>query len=315
VSFTARIKDELAHLPVSEPVRATELAALLRFGGALTLRGGRARDEGFEVVFGSDSGAVARRVHAAVRALSVTRPVIEVHQPSGLRRTTVYRLRLGSDAGPLLTRLGLLSAAGHPVAPTVPRATDPDALITAYLRGVVMAAGSISEPSGAPHAEVAAPGQDAANHVRGLLAAAGAPGAKVLAHGEAWRVAVKGGREIGTLLAATGAHTAYLEWDQALLRRELRGEANRVANADRANVARAVRASARDVAAIETLVAAIGWDDVPDDLRPVALARLTNPQASLTELGALLDPPLGKTAVHRRLTRVLALADEVLRDS
>jgi cell division protein WhiA len=175
-----------------------------------------------------------------------------------------------------------------------------------------MAAGSVSGPGEAAHAEVAAPGREAADHLCALLALATAPGAKASAHGAGWRVVLKSGREIATLLASLGAHTAYLEWDQALLRRELRGEANRVANADRANLTRAVQASARHVEAIERLVAAVGWDAVPDDVRPVALVRLTNPQASLAELGELLDPPLGKTAVHRRLARLLALSEEVL---
>jgi cell division protein WhiA len=313
VSFTARVKEEMAHVPTaSEEERATELAALLRFGASLSLRGGRSPDQGFAVVFSSDSGAVARRTHAAIRSLSATRPTIEVHQPSGLRQTTRYRLRLDPDTAPLMLRLGLVSASGHPAPPTAPPATADDPTVQAYLRGAVMAAGSFSEPTSAPHAEVSAPGETSAGHLCDLLVAAGMSGARTAAHGDGWRVVLKGGRDIARLLACAGAHTSYLEWDHALLRRELRGEANRVANADRANLARAVRASSRQVESIEQLVATIGWEAIPDELRAVALARLSNPEASLAELGALLEPPLGKTPVHRRLARLVALAEEAL---
>nr|MBA2530097.1 DNA-binding protein WhiA [Euzebyales bacterium] len=76
------------------------------------------------------------------------------------------------------------------------------------------------------------------------------------------------------------------------------------------NLERAVSASGRQVAAIESTVAALGWDGLPSDLRQTALARLANPEATLAELGAFHDPPLSKTTVHRRLARLAALAVE-----
>jgi DNA-binding transcriptional regulator WhiA len=59
---------------------------------------------------------------------------------------------------------------------------------------------------------------------------------------------------------------------------------------------------------VEAAIANVGWDALDDDLRGVALARLANPGASLAELGELVDPPVGKSAVHRRLKRLEALA-------
>jgi DNA-binding protein WhiA len=306
MGFTSRVREELAHVPVDADVeRQAEAAALLRFGGLLSLRGGATHD-GFGHLFESDIGAVVRRLHAHLRAVGGDRPEVEVHRPGGLRRTTTYRLRLEPGA-PVLLRLGIVDAAGRPLGVQAGVATTP-AATRAYLRGAVMAAGSISDPRAAPHAEVTAPGEVAARHLDALLAVLGITEARATAAGERWRVVLKSGRRIGELLAALGAHGAYLEWDQAVLRRELRGEANRVANADRANLSRAVEAARRHVAAIERLVDEVGWDGLPDDLRPVALARMANPEASLAELGDLLDPPVGKLVVHRRLRRLLDLA-------
>jgi len=89
----------------------------------------------------------------------------------------------------------------------------------------------------------------------------------------------------------------------------LRGDANRAANADRANLGRAVAASGRQTAMIEAVVGALGWGGVPADLEQTALARLANPEASLAELGALHDPVVGKAAVHRRLARLAEMAE------
>lgn len=308
MGFTARVRDELAHVPVDgDAQRRAEAAALLRFGGALSLQGGRA-EAGFGHVFESESGAVTRRLHAHLRTLGSARPEMEVHSPGGLRRATSYRLRLEAGA-PLLVDLGILDSGRRPA--PVPRGLGRGpATARAYVRGAVMAAGSISDPRAAPHAEISAPGEVTAQHLDALLAVLGITEARASAKGDRWRVVLKSGRRIGELLAALGAHSAYLEWDQAVLRRELRGEANRVANADRANLSRAVEASRRQIEAIELLVEQVGWDGLPDDVRAVALARLTNPQASLAELGELLDPPVGKVVVHRRLSRLLDLAAE-----
>ncbi len=90
----------------------------------------------------------------------------------------------------------------------------------------------------------------------------------------------------------------------------MRAEAQRLANADAANVRRAVRAASEQVRLVEHAVDVLGWDELGEDLRDVALARLANPSASLAELGQLCDPPVGKSAVHRRLARLRALVEE-----
>lgn len=302
--FTTEVREELAHLPAGrECCREAETAALLRMGGTLELRGGRSWGDA-ELVVATDSGAVARRLHASLRALGAGRPDVEVHAPHGLQVATRYRVRLARASG-LLARLGMLDTGGFPT-------REPPGALTAracdaagYVRGALMAAGSVSDPRRPPHLEITADDEPAARHLAGMLRRVGAPRARPARHGDRWRVVVKSGEQIGAVLARVGAHGAFLRWDEARFRRELRGAANRAANADRANLTRVVAASARQTAGIEQVVAAVGWDALPDNLAAVALARLANPEASLAELGGLLDPPVGKATVHRRLERVL----------
>jgi DNA-binding protein WhiA len=121
---------------------------------------------------------------------------------------------------------------------------------------------------------------------------------------------LKSGVAIADLLRGVGATSAYIAHEEQLLRREVRAEAQRLANADAANVRRAVAAASDQVRLVEHAVDVLGWDVLEEDLRDVALARLANPSASLAELGQLCDPPVGKSAVHRRLGRLRALVDE-----
>lgn len=274
---------------------------MVRLGGALHLSG-----EGLGWIVEVGEGAVARRLHTALHQLYGVRPEIEVHQPTALQRTR-YRLAIARPAQPVLEQLGLLGADGRPVEVPAKAVTAAPHDAAAFVRGALMVAGSISDPRREAHLEIRVPGAASADLVRRLLKRCGATAATAAQRDDGWRVVSKSGASIGAVLARVGAHASFLRWDGERLRRELRGDANRATNADEANLSRAVSAAARQVAAIEAAVKDLGWDAFPDDLRATALTRLANPQASLGELGALHEPPIGKATVHRRFARIDAL--------
>jgi len=306
MSATRDLREELAHVADTRPdaVRA-ELSAALRFGASLTLS--RA---GVGATLTTTSGAVARRIRTALGD-SGARPGLEVHSPQGLRARTRYRLALQPPAAELLTGLGLLDAEGRPVAGVAGPLARGQAGLAGYLRGVLLVAGSLSDPEAAPHLEVAAPGPASAAQLAVLLARAGGAGARASEGEGGWRVVAKSGPAIGSVLVRAGAHAAFLRLDEQRLRRELRADANRAANADRANLGRGVTASTRQVATVARVLASADFELLPSELREVALARIANPAASLAELGALLDPPVGKATVHRRLARLERLPERV----
>lgn len=307
MTYTQQVREELARTdPGGEAARLAEASAMLRFGGALQIRG----QTGVGYATEADVGAVARRLRATLDGVLGLTPVVEVHRPSGLRPTTILRLRLDTAPTPALVRLGILDEDGLPVAGIARQLTGSTDTAVAYVRGALMVAGSLSAPRQAPHLEVRAPGAAAARGLAELMARCGVDGARAGEHG-GWRVTAKSGAAIGALLASLGAHTAFLRWDGERLRRELRGAANRAANADRANVARAVVASSRQTAAIQRAMRSHRWLELPEELRAVALARLASPEASLADIGTLVDPPVGKSTVHRRLAILVSIAEEL----
>jgi DNA-binding protein WhiA len=305
MTFTARVREELAHLPDGPRCcRVAETTAVLRLAGALHLS-----DRGASWVVDVGDGAVARRTRGALSEVFGIKPDIEVHRRTGLHGQR-YRLSVPAPADRQLVELGLLDRAGRPTEAPSSQLGVAAHDAAAFVRGALMAAGSISDPRRSPHLEVRVPNGATAELLRGLLVRCGAATAGAAQRDDGWRVAVKSGAAIGAVLARVGAHTAFLAWDGERLRRELRGEANRATNADEANLGRAATAAARQVAAIEAVVADIGWDGIREDLRETALARLANPEAPLADLGALHDPPVGKATVHRRLARLVEMAEQ-----
>jgi cell division protein WhiA len=303
-SFTERVRQELSRAPLGtgDLVRA-ELAALVRFGGRLAVAGGDPPQLRLEVE--TTSGAVARRVFTGLQHRYGIRPELAVRAPGGVHRRSTYGVRVRAGARRIGADLWVVDAAGRPTDGLPPDLTGDRAI--AFLRGALLAAGSISSPGRPPHLEITASSRSAASALATLTARLLGARATAVA-GDPPRMVIKSGEAIGELLAAVGAPQAFLAWDDRRLRRQLRNEANRLANADGANLRRTIDAAAHQVEAVERAVAAVGWDALDEELRSVALARLANPEASLAELGELVDPPVGKSAVHRRLRRLEALA-------
>ena len=54
-----------------------------------------------------------------------------------------------------------------------------------------------------------------------------------------------------------------------------------------------------------------GTLELPEGLKDMALTRLTYPEASLKELGALLQNPVGKSGVNHRLRKLSEMAEEI----
>lgn len=301
-SFTEAVRQELAGLALGrDPEVQAELAGLVRFAGSLTVAGeGRL---GIELA--TSSGAVARRAFLLLQRRYGLRPELLVRAPGGVRRRTTYGVRLGAGSARVAEDLSILDAAGRLRDGPPPDLTGPRA--TAYVRGALLAAGSISAPGRDAHLEIGC-GSPQLARVLAVLVDRLVGGGAHATDGERPRVVVKSGARIGDLLAATGATHAFLAWDERRLRRQLRGEANRLANADAANLRRSIEAAGVQVRAVERVVERLGWDALDDDLREVALARLANPSASLAEVGQLVTPTIGKSAVHRRLRRLEQLA-------
>ena len=104
-----------------------------------------------------------------------------------------------------------------------------------------------------------------------------------------------------------------MEFENARIVKEVRGRINRQVNCETANIKKTISASARQVEEITFLRETVGFSELPDGLAQMARARLEYPEASIKELGELMDPPLAKSAVNHRLRRLGEMAKN-LRD-
>jgi DNA-binding protein WhiA len=81
-------------------------------------------------------------------------------------------------------------------------------------------------------------------------------------------------------------------------------------NCETANLEKTVNASVKQVEIIRMLDEILGLENLPAGLKEIARLRLENPEASLTELGKMLAPPLGKSGVNHRLRKLEKIASD-----
>jgi hypothetical protein len=283
---------------------------------------------------GTDRDLVAA-LRAELAAIDPSRPCDRIAEIAGLgpapvtREPTVARLivRLGGHAHETAQESAAAAAGPHATPHPghgghgaharrtflLPEATldwraAPEHCRLAWLRGRFLARGSLSLAGGRAHLEFVVPAGEAADLAR-RLADIGLPASYRVRRGLGV-VTWKSAESIAAFLGRIGASASLLELEARSVARSLRGELNRVINAESANLHRSVAASGRQLAAIDALEADGRLGDQPRTVRAVAEARRETPEASLSEIAARLE--LHRSAVQRALDRMerLALHDD-----
>lgn len=302
---TASVRAELAHVRATKDCdRRAELAGLLRAAGTLEVLGGGR----LALVAVSEDPAVARRIYEGLHATLGAKAQLRIVEPGRGHPRQRYAVRAEGVGLQRLVEAGVLDEEGAPGERVPSRLVSKRCDAGAYLRGAFLARGSVSDPTKAAHLEVRTDGQPAAEDLAGLMERVGAP-ARTRAHRGGFSAYVKTVGGVGTLLAAMGAHEAYLQWEDRGVWKEVHATASRLANADAANARRLGRAAAAQLAAIDEAEAAVGLQNLPAALREVAELRRANPDASLQELGQFCSPPVGKAGVADRFRRLSLIVD------
>jgi DNA-binding transcriptional ArsR family regulator len=178
----------------------------------------------------------------------------------------------------------------------------------AWLRGRFLARGSLSLGGGRAHLEFVVPLGEAPE-LASRLASIGLPASWRVRRGQGV-VTWKSSESIAAFLGRIGASAALLELEARSVARSLRGDLNRVLNAESANLQRSVAAAGRQLAAIDQLDADGRLAEQPRMVRAVAEARRETPEATLSEIALRLE--MHRSAVQRALDRLerLALHDD-----
>lgn len=185
-----------------------------------------------------------------------------------------------------------------------------------YLRGIFLASGFIGDPKSNFHLEIIVEKEKLAYDILSIMKELDIH-ARVVPRRQSYMIYMKSGSNIENFLACIGATQSLLKFTSVRVNKSLRNEANRLSNAEFANVDRATKASVKQLKDIQIVLKK--YKDMPEVIPPAIREfielRVANPTASMKELGQIARPEMTKSAINHRARRLEEIARKIEAES
>ncbi len=216
----------------------------------------------------------------------------------------------------VLTECGLMQADGESFSSFV-RGISPELIkntccAKSYLKGLFLTAGSIYVPQttegshGGYHAEFQVADEKEAEDIKALLERFGI-NFKVAQRGVNYIVYAKDKDVLLSFLVMLSLTDSALELKKIIEDRELNNFINRGVICEAANLDKTFEAAAKQILAIQKIEEESGLDSLGEPLKEVALSRLNNPTASMSELAELIG--ISKSCLAHRLRKIMKIGE------
>lgn len=178
-----------------------------------------------------------------------------------------------------------------------------------FVRGAFLAGGTVTDPEKRYHLELSTGHHSVARETYTVLLEMGFSPKESSRAGNSL-IYFKQSEAIADFLTTVGASTAAMNVMTAKVEKEMRNTITRQINCDSANADKTVAAAQQQLRAIKAYVAKYGLDSLPEALKDAALLRITNPEASLSDLARLSYPEVSKSCLSHRLRKITELAEK-----
>ena len=286
MSFSHEVKEELVkHMGTARHCQLAELAAILHFCGQY----GRDSEGHFTIGFQVENATVVKKCFTLLKKTYSIDTDVAIDEE---KMQEIYA-RFG-DVNEPVDEVLLKSACCR----------------RAYIRGAFLAIGSISAPEKGYHLEFVTANEKKAKQLQEMIQSFGIE-AKTILRKKYHVVYMKESEAIVDVLNIMEAHVALMKLENLRILKELRNTVNRRVNCETANINKTLDSSRKQQEDILLLKEKYGLENLPKGLQQIAQIRLEEPEASLKELGEMLEPPIGKSGVNHRLRKLSELADKL----
>lgn len=299
MSFAGEVKEELLRQTgKAKHCQLAELAALFALCGQVVM------DEygEYQIKFVTENLTVASKCYILVRKVFHIVPDISV---SGHHQFSLYLLD-DQDATAFMKAIRMEEGALLVADSLVERLCCK----RAFLRGLFLTSGSVTDPHSGYHLELATGSMACATKIQEIISVFGME-AKIVERKKNYVVYMKEGAAIVDFLNVVGAHRALMEFENVRILKEVRNSVNRQVNCETANIKKTVSAASRQTADIRYIHDTIGFGNLSENLSQIARLRMEHPDVPLKELGQMLEPPIGKSGVNHRLRKLSEIAEEL----
>ncbi len=312
MSFSSETKNELARLePDKKCCMLAEIAGFLRISGSIKLLGGGKQ----EILINTENLAVARHFKKMIKMYFDSEVKVESVDSQVLRKNKIHTLQIGYEqkSEEILRETGVLmiKEGMNAISDGVPeQIIKTKCCKKSYLRGLFLGAGNITDPEKSYHFEIVANTEVLAKDIVKLLNSFSEINAKYIKRKKQNVVYVKDSEQIVDILNILNAHSQLLKIENIRVQKSVLNQVNRKLNCDSANMDKTIKASEKQIKAIEKIEKNIGLENLPEKLESVAVLRMQYPEASLQELAELMKPPMKKSGINNRLKKIMDISKE-----
>lgn len=180
----------------------------------------------------------------------------------------------------------------------------------AFLRGAFLACGTVTQPERGYHLEFVVPYKRLCTDMMKFMDELNLNPKYIVRKGN-HVIYFKDSESIEDILAIIGAQDASLYVMGIKIEKDVKNKVNRKLNFEMSNISKTVDAANIQIEAIEYIVNKAGILSLPENLQKLAELRLENQEASLSELGKLLDEPISRSGINHRLNRIVSIAEKM----
>lgn len=318
MSFASETKNELARIePEKKCCMLAEISGFLRVAGSIGLVGfGK-----FKIIVTTDNPAVARHYKKLIQDYFGIETKLEIGEGRAVGKTGTskkysYSITIDPDnlSEQILRETGMLlvKEGNNYISDGIYSGiVRTKCCKKAYLRGVFMGAGTMSNPEKSYDMEFVLDSSTMAADLRRLINSFVDLSCKVVQRRNKYIVYMKKADYISDMLAIMGASHQVFSMEETRIKKSMIGSARRISNCDSANMDRTIDASMNQIEAIKKIAESKGLAILPDSLRQAAELRMENPDISLTALGELCSPPLKKSGISKRLKKIEEIASKI----
>lgn len=179
--------------------------------------------------------------------------------------------------------------------------------LRSLIRGAFLGSGTITDPKNMYHLEIIFENEENANYINEVLVNFEVK-SNLTKRDSKYIVYIEEGESISNFLALISANKGVLKFENTRVIKDVRNKVNRLVNCETANLNKTINSSVKQIEDIKYLKKIKKFNELTDKEKELANLRLKNPNASLLELGNMLEPKLSKSGVNHRMNSILKAA-------
>lgn len=312
MSFSSDVKTELTKIVLKEPSqKISELMGFVLTNCTVAKENGK-----YILKMSSENEYTIRRVYSTFKSVFDIVSKTNVERPKKAGEQPVYHLKISNESD-LKT---IFNESYFNINESLQIVLNNREIIEkdeeckkSFLRGVFLGSGSCVNPENRYHLEMIVNSQQNALFVKDMIESFDIA-AKMIKRKKDYMIYLKLAESVSTFLIVIGANRGTLKFEETRVIKEVRNNINRISNFENANFDKTLDASLIQIEDIKLIRKNRKFAKLPENLKETARLRLNYKEATLEEIGNMLNPPISRAGVNHRFKKIHEIAESLRKE-